>query len=225
MTGPAVRPKGKSPHAHVPYGEGRSALLDAAVRLAAARGLRHLTYRAVAEEASVSHGLVVHHFGSRDALIEQTAAHMIHAQALEPRGDDSAPLATLLSELAGADPDTRAFRYELMLESRRRPDLRPHMRILYDRYADATGRELNRILPNGAPRALNRLVLAALDGLALHKLVLGEPDTVDEAGVAELRYLLSLLGADSGNMDTSDGERGDTHATGQPPPEGGTGVA
>ncbi|MDW6064630.1 TetR family transcriptional regulator [Streptomyces sp. FXJ1.4098] len=28
-------------------------------------GLRRLTYRAVAEEAGVTHGLVVHHFGSR----------------------------------------------------------------------------------------------------------------------------------------------------------------
>lgn len=58
------------PRKRVDYGTGREALLNAAVRVVARGGLRKLTYRAVAEEAGVTHGLVVHHFGSRDALIE-----------------------------------------------------------------------------------------------------------------------------------------------------------
>ena len=45
------------------YGEGRDALLTATVRVVARRGLRNLTYRAVAEEAGVTHGLVAHYFG------------------------------------------------------------------------------------------------------------------------------------------------------------------
>src|SRR3712207_8439845 len=52
------------------YGEGRRALLAAAVHVVATRGLRHLTYRSVAQEAGVAHGLVAHHFGTRDALLE-----------------------------------------------------------------------------------------------------------------------------------------------------------
>ena len=48
---------------------GREALLRATVAVVAKGGLRSLTYRAVANEAKVTHGLVYKHFGSRDALI------------------------------------------------------------------------------------------------------------------------------------------------------------
>jgi AcrR family transcriptional regulator len=51
------------------YGDGREALLTAAVRVVARKGIRHLTYRALARQAGVTHGLVTYHFGSRDALI------------------------------------------------------------------------------------------------------------------------------------------------------------
>src|SRR5438132_3593131 len=53
------------------YGEGRQALLDAAVQVVGRSGLRGLTYRAVAAEAGVTQGLVAHHFGSRDRLIHE----------------------------------------------------------------------------------------------------------------------------------------------------------
>ncbi|ELS58269.1 putative TetR family transcriptional regulator [Streptomyces viridochromogenes Tue57] len=94
-----------------------------------------------------------------------------------------------------ADPDIQAFQYELLLESRRRPELLPQIRALYDDYFDATERELSRMLPDGAARPLTRLVFAALDGLVLHQLVFGEPETTD-AAIEELRGLLRLLAAD-----------------------------
>ncbi|WP_460062429.1 TetR/AcrR family transcriptional regulator [Streptomyces sp. YKOK-I1] len=181
------------------YGEGREALLNAAVRVVARGGLRKLTYRAVAEEAGVTHGLVVHHFGSRDALIEETLAHTIRTSlstsALEPGTGKVADFSVGLSEMVTADPATQAFQYELLLESRRRPELLPQIRALYDEYFDATGRELRRILPDGADPALTRLVFAALDGLVLHQLVLGEPEVTD-AALEQLRSLLRLLHAD-----------------------------
>ena len=40
------------------------------MHVVATRGLRHLTYRSVAQQAGVAHGLVAHHFGTRDALLE-----------------------------------------------------------------------------------------------------------------------------------------------------------
>src|SRR3954469_5294473 len=60
------------------HGERRAALLSAAVRVLDRDGMRGLTYRAVAQEAGVSHGLVRHHFGSRDALIHE--AVLDHAE-------------------------------------------------------------------------------------------------------------------------------------------------
>ncbi|MHB9856289.1 TetR/AcrR family transcriptional regulator [Streptomyces krungchingensis] len=199
MTESADAPQSRKPRKRLHYGEGREALLNAAVRVVARGGLRKLTYRAVAEEAGVTHGLVVHHFGSRDALIEATLAHTIRTSlttsALEPGTGKVADFAAGVSEMVTADPDLQAFQYELLLEARRRPELLVPLRELYDEYFDATQRELSRMLPAGADEALTRLVFAALDGLVLHQLVLGEPEVI-VAALEELRSLLRLLHAD-----------------------------
>ncbi|GHB62125.1 MULTISPECIES: TetR/AcrR family transcriptional regulator [Streptomyces] len=207
MTESAETPDGRKPRRRMNYGEGREALLNAAVRVVAQGGLRKLTYRAVAQEAGTTHGLVVHHFGSRDALIEEALAHAIrtslNTSALEPGTGKVADFSVGVSDMVTADPDIQAFQYELLLESRRRPELLPHLRALYDEYFDASGRELARMLPDGAGRPLTRLVFAALDGLVLHQLVFGEPETTD-AAIEELRALLRLLVA-AGN-DTPGGD-------------------
>ncbi|MFI1565424.1 TetR/AcrR family transcriptional regulator [Streptomyces sp. NPDC020490] len=199
---------GRQPRKRLNYGEGREALLSAAVRVVARGGLRRLTYRAVAEEAGVTHGLVVHHFGSRDALIEETLTHTIRTSlstsALEPGTGEVADFAAGVSDMVTADPDIQAFQYELLLESRRRPELLPHLRALYDEYFDATRRELTRMLPAGADEALTRLVFAALDGLVLHQLVFGRPEVTD-AAIGELRGLLRLLAAGHADPDTEGG--------------------
>jgi AcrR family transcriptional regulator len=202
MTASAEGAEGRKPRKRMNYGEGREALLNAAVRVVARGGLRKLTYRAVAQEAGTTHGLVVHHFGSRDALIEEALAHAIRSSvntsALEPGTGKVADFSVGLSDMVTADPDTQAFQYELLLESRRRPELLPQIRALYDTYFAATERELSRMLPADAGHPLTRLVFAALDGLVLHQLVFGEPETTD-AAVEELRGLLRLLDADGGD--------------------------
>ncbi|WP_405651252.1 TetR/AcrR family transcriptional regulator [Streptomyces sp. NBC_00019] len=204
MTDSADVPKSRRARKRPHYGEGREALLNAAVRVVARGGLRKLTYRAVAEEAGVTHGLVVHHFGSRDALIEEALAHTIRTSLntsdLEPGTGRVADFSSGLSRMVTADPGTQAFQYELLLESRRRPELLPQLRALYDEYFDATQRELGRMLPSGADKALTRLVFAALDGLVLHQLVFDEPEVTD-AALEQLRNLLRLLEADGGKAD------------------------
>lgn len=200
MTESAEQPEGREPRRRMNYGEGREALLNAAVRVVARGGLRKLTYRAVAQEAGTTHGLVVHHFGSRDALIEEALAHAIRTSlstsALEPGTGKVADFSVGLSEMVTADPDIQAFQYELLLEARRRLELLPQIRALYDAYFDATKRELSRILPHDADHPLTRLIFAALDGIVLHQLVFGEPETTD-AAVEELRHLLRLLEAEA----------------------------
>ncbi|MFH8221025.1 TetR/AcrR family transcriptional regulator [Streptomyces sp. NPDC018057] len=181
------------------YGTGRVALLDAAVRVVARVGLRGLTYRAVAEEAGVTHGLVVHHFGSRDALIEEAVDHAVRASlgvsALEGGTGRAPDFAAGLGEMVEAGPDLQAFQYELMLEARRRPELLPQLRALYEGYFGTAGSELSRILGRPADRGLSRLVFAALEGLVLHQLVFGEREVTEEA-LARLRDLLAGLAAD-----------------------------
>ncbi|OIJ66438.1 TetR/AcrR family transcriptional regulator [Streptomyces mangrovisoli] len=178
------------------YGAGRAALLDAAVRVVARGGLRRLTYRAVAEEAGVTHGLVVHHFGSRDALIEEALAHAVRSSlsssALEPGTGSVQDFSAGLADMVESGPDLQAFQYELLLEARRRPELLPQMRGLYEEYFEATRRELSQMLERPVDRGLSRLVFAALEGLVLHQLVFGERAVTEEA-LAELRVLLDRL--------------------------------
>ncbi|MEE1829815.1 TetR/AcrR family transcriptional regulator [Streptomyces sp. SP17KL33] len=212
MTDTADAPQRRGPQKRLHYGEGRQALLNAAVRVVARGGLRKLTYRAVAEEAGVTHGLVVHHFGSRDALIEEALSHTIRTSlttsALEPGTGKVTDFTSGLSDMVTTVPDAQMFQYELLLEARRRPELLPQIRALYEEYFEATRRELARMLPDGASRALSRLIFAALDGLVMHQLVLDEPEVTD-AALEEMRNLLRLLGADGADgVDGADGADG-----------------
>lgn len=189
------------------YGSGRGALLDAAVRVVARGGLRGLTYRAVAEEAGVTHGLVVHHFGSRDALIEEAVDHAFRSSldvsSLDTGAERAEDFADGLGGMVESGPDLQAFQYELLLESRRRPELMPRLRALYDEYFETARRDLTRILSRPVDRGLARLVFAALAGLVLHQVVFGEREVTEEA-LAELRTLLGRLAEDTENAENGE---------------------
>lgn len=173
------------------YGQGREALLAAAVRVVARGGLRKLTYRSVAAEAGVTHGLVVHHFGSRDALLEQAlrwvVRRSIETSSLRPASGRLEDFAATLPEFIGADPDLQAFQYELKLEASRRPELQRHIDALYDAYGDAVREALAGF---GVSRELAEIVFAALDGLVFRQVTSGDPRLTEE-GVEALRRLLA----------------------------------
>lgn len=180
-----------------PYRQGRGALLDAASRVIAARGFRGLTYRAVAEEAGVTHGLVSYHFGSRDRLIHETIHH-VSEQAIEdsgiaPTSGRLEDFAGRLAELVSTAPEGQAVQFELALEARRREELLPEIRALYVRYVELVEQTLADlgVDPDRDP-ALARLVFAAIDGLTLQQLIFDRPDETD-AALARLRQLLEGL--------------------------------
>jgi AcrR family transcriptional regulator len=181
----------------VSYGAGREALLAATVRVVARSGLRKLTNRAVAEEAGVTHGLVGHHFGSRDALIEAAMRYVVErsvdASVLEAGSGSVDEFASRLVDLVADDPDSQAFQYELILESRRRPELGPLIASQYEIYREATRRELERMGLGDIP-GLHLAVFALLDGLVFHQLAEGHPAHT-EAALEALRTLLRAAGA------------------------------
>jgi AcrR family transcriptional regulator len=183
------------------YGDGRVALLEAAARVVARAGLRGLTYRAVAAEAGVSHGAVTLHFGSRDAMIKEAHVHAVASgiacSALEPGTGEADDFASGLVDFVDQHPDGQLFQYELILESRRREDLAPDVRAVYDEYAQAAGRELDRLGLSDDP-ALTDLVCAALDGLVFQQCVgLKSRDQTAEE-LERLRELLAALVAARG---------------------------
>ncbi|WP_029146027.1 TetR/AcrR family transcriptional regulator [Microbacterium luticocti] len=155
---------------------GRLALLRASIAVVARGGLRALTYRAVAAEAGVSHGLVRHHFGTRDQLIAAALDHAVdeslRATSMFDEVTDAAGFAAGIETLAQQDGDMQAFQYELLLESRRRPELRPHAQRYYDAYREANAAALRRLGVTDA--ALIDAIWFALDGLVFRQVVLPE---------------------------------------------------
>lgn len=176
----------------VAYGTGKQALLEAAIRVVAADGLRGLTYRSVAAEAGVSHGSVRYHFGDWKSLVEAAVTFSVErsiaGSALAVASDDFAELADLLAPLVEADPDTQTFQYELALESRRRPELLPIIERVYDTYRSTVRKTLQR---NGIDDgALAEMVFATLDGLVFQQTVFGDPRRT-QSGVEVLRDLIA----------------------------------
>jgi AcrR family transcriptional regulator len=177
------------------YGEGRDALLEAAIRVVANEGLRGLTIRAVAAEAGVSHGLVRHHFGSRAALVEATLLRSVEiaidTSSLAPGSGRIDEISADLGSAVEAEEELLAFQYELLLEARRRPELMPHVVRMYDDYVAAAEGELERAGLADVPEA-GRVLFAALDGLALQQVVFGHRERT-EAGVALVHELFEVL--------------------------------
>lgn len=177
------------------YAEGREALLAAAARVVAREGFGGLTYRSVAEQAGTTHGLVSYHFGSRDKLIHETVMRARH-EAIErawltPGSGRLEDFSSGLSQLVTEAPEDQVLQFELALESRRRAELVPEVRALYDEYLSVT-KEALESFGIEADDALARLVFAALDGLTLQQLIYEQPEQTDRA-VEALHDLLGRL--------------------------------
>jgi AcrR family transcriptional regulator len=166
------------------YGDGRDALLAAVVAVVAEKGLRGLTYRAVADHAGVNNTLISHHFGSRSALLEAAmewaSARSIRLSDLSATEEVDVGFAQALVELVQSEPELQLFQYEMILESRRKPELRPAAVKLYDSYVESMQQALQRHgYQDTGPLA--RAIFAALDGLVLQQLTVADTESVRDA--------------------------------------------
>jgi AcrR family transcriptional regulator len=164
----------------VAYGEGRDVLISATVDVVAEKGLRGLTFRAVAEQAQVNNSLVAHHFGNRGSLLAAALEWAVE-QSIE-----STHLLDLSSEEVFADallasiterPELQAFQYEMILEARRNELFRAPVTRLYDRYQAAAEDALRAIGfgDDDDVASVARWLFAALDGIVLQSMA-GESD-------------------------------------------------
>jgi len=171
---------------------GREALLRATISVVADSGLRALTYREVAARAGVSHGLVRHHFGSRDQLIaaalEFAIAESLRETSMDDGPADAAEFAAGIESLAARSTDAQAFQYELLLESRRRPELHEHVERYYQMYREANRRRLTELGVDD--EELIDAIWFALDGLVLKQLTLGGGEDIDRV-LARIRRLIT----------------------------------
>ena len=199
------------PGAPAVHGTGRQALMDATVRVVARKGLRGLTYREVAAEAGVTYGLVSHHFGSRDALVQETLKHAfrqsLELSFLQHRPEGLEGFGRGLAGAVAAAEDQHVYEYEMGLEARRRPEMLVELRAVYDEYVTLVERQL-RAIGVDRERVFARVIFAALDGLVLQQIFFGRPDET-EAGIEELRSVLRLLSEHAGASPDARGSEAD----------------
>lgn len=164
----------------------RADLVDAAIKVLAARGARGLTFRAVDVEAGVPVGTTSNYFTSRDDLLTQAGGRIFRRLAPDPatvaRGlgepRDHDRVVDLVRELTGRIGAYRTGHLallELRLEATRRPVLREVLTSTVS--ADLQGAvsyHLNTSLPGDATTAV--LLYLTVNWLVLEHLTL--PDVL-----------------------------------------------
>lgn len=178
--------------ARVEYGTGRQELLEAAIHVVAAQGLRGLTFRSVAAEAGVTHGAVQYHFGSWDNLVAEALGlavqRSIDTAGLQSASSGFEDFAGALIASVAADPELQAFQFELSLEARRRPELLSVVAEGYEAYRGA----VHEALSAGGldDPALSEMIVVALDGLVFQQTVFGDVERTQKA-LQALRTMLT----------------------------------
>ncbi len=160
--------------------ERRQRIIDAAIRVVAAKGIAGLSHRSVAAEADVPLGSTTYHFKTLDELLvaalrqanEGFAKTVAARGALRDTDTDTAPdlaadLAALGREWLAGDRTGVEVEYELYLAALRRPALRP--------VADEWGRDFADLLARRTDPVTARALVALIDGICLQVLLTGTP--------------------------------------------------
>ena len=151
----------------------RELILQATVQVVADSGLRGLTFRAVGDQAGVNNSLIAHYFGNRDQLIEAAIEWSVK-QSIESTHlleFATAPDEFVLTLLNSLDehPELQIFQYEMILEARRTPELRPAVRRLYATYEQAIDESMKNMGVIDLSEADRRGIFGAFDGLVLQR--------------------------------------------------------
>lgn len=191
------------PSTRLPYGDGRDALLAAVIDVVGEKGLRGVSYRAVAARAGVNHTLVTHHFGSIEGLLAATmewaVQRSIQETGLERIVDFDEQFADSLIATVSAEPELQLFQFEMLLESRRNPQVRLLVERLYANYM-STVKDALRQRGLHADDGVSLAIFAALDGLMLQFLTISDPVKI-RAAVIQVGRLVSNLESSSDRDD------------------------
>lgn len=177
-------------------GEGREALIDAAVAVLTESGIRGVTYRSVAERAGVTHGLVRYHFNTLGELIRTAvrdwATTSIALTDIAPGTGRIRDMGQQLPTNLRDHGDEHIAMYEVTFAAIRTGNMLAEVRDTYQAYCDAVGRELERAGLDTHDGSLADLVFAAIDGLTIQQLVFGDTPRL-QAGLDLLHQLLERL--------------------------------
>ena len=176
----------------------RSAILDAAIRVIARRGVRGLRVEQVAAEAKVAVSLLYYYFDNRNGLVRATLEHANERAATTVRtaehgtGRDKAE-SSLLAELDDGDHvrDTSVVWGEVLASAVFEPELRAQLREASETWSDLVAEAIAEGIADGSIRgdvdakACAERLTALVDGLSARWL----------AGVATREHARELLAA------------------------------
>lgn len=158
--------------------ETRDRLLQAAAALTAEVGWSAVTTRMVAKRAGLAPGLVHYHFASLDDLLRTAALQSLESmfaqpmQQLQSAGRPADGLRHMAEELTGWQAGDGSFvlMAELMLAAVRQPAIQTDLAMMLAEYRVMIARWL---AGHGVTEAevLAALIVAALDGAMMHRLV------------------------------------------------------
>ena len=165
------------------------------MRIVARDGIERVTFRSVAAEAGVTHGLASYHFGSREEMIHE-ALRWAEDRAIEQSriggaAESLASFAADVPRMVAEHPEEHIFQFDVALLALRRPALLPGVRESYDDYVAVVRDSLAR-LGLGDDEGLARAVFAAIDGLSLQQLLYGDAALARD-GIAALQRMLELV--------------------------------
>ena len=184
--------------------ERRKAIIDAALRIIASRGLPGVTHRTVAREARVPLAATTYYFASKNEILSEALESLaaVEVARLERLAADVAEGSPTETELAAALGEAlmpepadaeRAWRaqFEIYVEAARNPALRPAVIRWRRAFVDLTASALRAI---GAPEPERRapIAVAAINGILLDRLR-GVGDDPDQTMADHLDDLFALL--------------------------------
>jgi AcrR family transcriptional regulator len=204
---PVARARATRPLREAPSPRGRQergvrteeAILQATLRLLAARGIHGTSLDLLAEEVGVAKSSILWHFGSKEELLLRVAERVFDEVARGPARDilalptleeRSAAMWRFYAETVRRKPELRRLVLYLIFEAvEGRPELRARLQQLYRGARELFAEGLRGVVPDaGKRRRLAAISVAALDGLFLQWLL--EPEVLDlEALHGEMRTL------------------------------------
>jgi TetR/AcrR family transcriptional regulator, regulator of biofilm formation and stress response len=188
----------------IPAPERRAALVEAALRVVAQRGISQATTRAIVAEAGMSLASFHYAFDSRDELIDELITTVVaqETEAVLPELIEGSDLGELLEaglvryfEHLKADPQHEQAMLELTQYALRSPERNPLALAQYARYVELAERSLElaaevaEIRWRVPAREVARVLVAFTDGITLTWLV----DRDDDAARAFARAAADAL--------------------------------
>lgn len=157
------------------YGEGRQALVDAAIKIVARDGMPRLTYRSLTAEAGVSQGSLRHHFPHLISVLEaalESCLDVSKAYMLLPKTDLNGLFANL-AQMMNDRPEIPCFLVEVYTVGRHTPELLEIIQRHQDSYRERVEHSLVS-LGLQVDLELVDTVLAMGDGLMYQRVIFGE---------------------------------------------------